>query len=78
MVLTVPFTAAFGIAPGLLDGCIVIDTNNYYPNRDGGIDVLDNRLTTTSEMIAKHFMGATIVKAFNAILGCVDGFDQDH
>ncbi len=68
VVLTVPLAAVFAISPGLLDGSIVIDTNNYYPDRDGRIDALDQRLTTTSEMVAGHFPGATIVKAFNAIL----------
>ncbi|GBR47334.1 NADPH-dependent F420 reductase [Neokomagataea thailandica] len=68
VVLTVPLTAAFKIAPHLLDGRLVIDTNNYYPDRDGKITMLDQRETTTSQMIANHFSGATIVKAFNAIL----------
>jgi 8-hydroxy-5-deazaflavin:NADPH oxidoreductase len=68
VVLTVPLTAAFELSPQFLDGRIVIDTNNYYPDRDGRIDVLDRRETTTSQMIANHFRGATIVKAFNAIL----------
>jgi len=68
VVLTVPLTAAFALSPALLDGRIVIDTNNYYPDRDGRIDALDQRRTTTSEMVAAHFPGATIVKAFNAIL----------
>jgi len=68
VVLTVPFTAAFELAPHFLDRRIVIDTNNYYPDRDGKIAALDRRETTTSQMIANHFPGATIVKAFNAIL----------
>ncbi|MBB4097016.1 NADPH-dependent F420 reductase [Sphingomonas kyeonggiensis] len=68
VVLTVPLTAVFALSPALLDGRIVIDTNNYYPDRDGRIDALDQRRTTTSEMVAAHFPRATIVKAFNAIL----------
>jgi predicted dinucleotide-binding enzyme len=68
VVLTVPLAAAFNLSPQFLDGRIVIDTNNYYPDRDGRIAALDNRETTTSQMIANHFTGATIVKAFNAIL----------
>lgn len=68
VVLTVPLTAAFGFLPHFLDGRVVIDTNNYYPDRDGRIDALEQRKTTTSEMVASHFPGATIVKAFNAIL----------
>jgi predicted dinucleotide-binding enzyme len=68
VVLTVPLTAAFDLPPHLLDNRVVIDTNNYYPDRDGRIDALDRHETTTSQMIANHFQGATIVKAFNAIL----------
>lgn len=68
VMLTVPLTAAFQLPPDLLDGRIVIDTDNYYPDRDGKIDALDTRQTTTAQMIASHFPGATIVKAFNAIL----------
>ncbi len=68
VVLTVPLTAAFELAPHFLDDRIVIDTNNYYPDRDGNIAVLDRRETTTSQMIANHFANATVVKAFNAIL----------
>ncbi len=68
VVLTVPLTAVFALSSELLDGSLVIDTNNYYPDRDGRIEALDQRLTTTSEMVASHFPGATIVKAFNAIL----------
>ncbi|AYM14321.1 Putative dinucleotide-binding enzyme (fragment) [Agrobacterium fabacearum S56] len=68
VVLTVPFATAFELAPQFLDGKIVIDTNHYYPDRDGSIDALDRRETKTSQLIANHFQGATIIKAFKAIL----------
>jgi predicted dinucleotide-binding enzyme len=42
--------------------------NKYYPDRDGSIDALDRRETKTSQLIANHFQGATIIKAFKAIL----------
>ena len=48
-------------------GKIVIDTNNYYPDRDGQIEVLDSDETTSSELLAKHLTGARVVKAFNTI-----------
>lgn len=51
-----------------LSGKIVVDANNYYPQRDGRIEVLDARTTTTSEMLARHLAGAKVVKAFNAIM----------
>ena len=49
------------------EGKIVIDTNNYYPDRDGQIEVLDSDEKTSSELLAEHLTGARIVKAFNTI-----------
>ena len=37
-----------------LAGKIVIDTNNYYPQRDGHIAELDNESTTTAELLQAH------------------------
>jgi len=37
-----------------LAGKIAIDTNNYYPQRDGYIAELDNESTTTSELLQAH------------------------
>ena len=49
------------------DGKIVIDSNNYYPDRDGQIAELDSDEKTSSELLAEHLKGARIVKAFNTI-----------
>lgn len=54
------------VAP--LAGKVVMDANNYYPDRDGRIEALDKEQTTTSELLAAHLTGAKVVKAFNAIL----------
>ena len=67
VVVTVPLKAVTSIPSELLAGRIVIDTNNYYPGRDGAIAELDARETTTSELVARHFAGARVVKAFNHI-----------
>ncbi len=48
-------------------GKIVIDTNNYYPDRDGQIAELDSDEKTSSELLKAHLTGARIVKAFNTI-----------
>lgn len=50
-----------------LAGKIVIDTNNYYPQRDGHIPELDNESTTTSELLQRHLPTSKVVKAFNHI-----------
>jgi 8-hydroxy-5-deazaflavin:NADPH oxidoreductase len=49
------------------EGKIVIDSNNYYPDRDGQIEELDKDETTSSEMLAAHLKGARVVKGFNTI-----------
>lgn len=46
---------------------VVIDSNNYYPDRDGQIADLDSGKTTSSELLEKHLPGARIVKGFNTI-----------
>ena len=68
VIVAVPFLNYRALAVAEFDGKIVIDTCNYYPERDGQIEVLDQRLTTTSELMAGHLRGARVVKAFNAIL----------
>ena len=50
-----------------LAGKIVIDTNNYYPQRDGHIAELDNESTTTAELLQAHLPKSKVVKAFNHI-----------
>lgn len=68
VVVTVPFSSIDALPVAALDGKVVIDTCNYYPDRDGRIEALDSRSTTTSQMLAAALPGAKVVKAFNAIL----------
>ena len=68
VLLAVPFSATQDIDPAPLVGKILMDADNYYPLRDGAIAELDSHETTTSEMTARHFAGARVVKAWNAIL----------
>src|SRR4249920_2804176 len=53
------------VAP--LAGKVVIDTSNYYPQRDGHIAELDNESTTTAELLQRHLPTSRVVKAFNHI-----------
>src|SRR5690554_2599638 len=46
---------------------IILDANNYYPERDGRIEALDNNETTTSEIVQNHFPYSHVVKTFNSI-----------
>jgi hypothetical protein len=50
-----------------LAGKVVIDTMNYYPQRDGQIAALDSESTTTSELLQAHLPTSKVVKAFNHI-----------
>lgn len=68
VVLAIPFGHVHALPQSLFSGKVVIDANNYYPDRDGHIEALDERRTTTSQMVQAHLAGARVVKAFNAIL----------
>ena len=67
VVVTIPVRAVPDVPVEPLAGKIVIDTNNYYPQRDGQIAALDSGETTSSELLAAHLGNARVVKAFNAI-----------
>ena len=67
VVVTVPLKNYRQVPVEPLAGKIVIDTNNYYPQRDGQIPELDNESTTTSELLQAHLPASKVVKAFNHI-----------
>jgi predicted dinucleotide-binding enzyme len=67
VVVSVPFGRYRELPTDGLAGKVVIDTNNYYPARDGRFDDLDDDRTTSSELLQAHLSGARVVKAFNAI-----------
>jgi predicted dinucleotide-binding enzyme len=67
VVVTTPLAAIETIPVEPLVGKVVIDTNNYYPQRDGHIQALDDETTTTAELLQDHLPGARVVKAFNHI-----------
>jgi hypothetical protein len=66
-IVTVPLKAIDDIPAAPLAGKIVLDTNNYYWERDGHIVALDDKQTTTTQMVQDHLAGARVVKAFNHI-----------
>jgi 8-hydroxy-5-deazaflavin:NADPH oxidoreductase len=69
VVVTIPLIAVSTLPPDLLeaaaDDVVVIDTNNYYPQRDGHIAAIENGLTE-SEWVAGQ-LRHDVVKAFNNI-----------
>ena len=67
VVVTVPLKARDQVPVEPLRGKTVIDTNNYYPQRDGQIPTLDDESTTVSELLQNRLPESHVVKAFNHI-----------
>lgn len=67
-VVTVPLKALKDVPVAPLAGKIVLDTNNYYFERDGHFDELDRGEATTSGLLQAHLPTSKVVKAFNHIL----------
>jgi predicted dinucleotide-binding enzyme len=67
VLVAVPFGKYETLPAGAFAGKVVIDANDYYPQRDGNFALLDRGETTSSELLASHLKGARLVKAFNTI-----------
>ncbi|WP_422386496.1 NADPH-dependent F420 reductase [Cryobacterium ruanii] len=67
-IVTVPLRAYEAIPVEPLAGKIVIDTNNYYPDRDGTFIGLDTGVDTVSEMLQRHLPTSKVGKGFNHIM----------
>lgn len=67
-VVTTPLSAIPSIPADALAGKVVIDTNNYYPQRDGRIPELDDESTTTAELLQRQLPDSHVVKGFNHIM----------
>jgi predicted dinucleotide-binding enzyme len=67
VVVTIPFKNVHDVPAEPLAGKVVIDTNNYYFERDGHVTEIDEGRTTPSQVLADHLGSARVVKAFNAI-----------
>jgi predicted dinucleotide-binding enzyme len=67
VVVAVPVKAYLGLPAAPLRGKVVMDTGNYYPERDGQLQELDSGSLTSSELLARQLPGAEVVKVFNNI-----------
>lgn len=67
VLVAVPFGRYETLPAEAFAGKVVIDANNYYPQRDGQFAQLDGGETTSSELLASHLKGARLVKGFNTI-----------
>lgn len=67
VVISIPVRACPSLPVGPLAGRTVLDTGNYYPQRDGHIAELDSGSLTSSGWLQDQLPGAAVVKVFNNI-----------
>ncbi|MET8837604.1 NADPH-dependent F420 reductase [Micromonospora sp. NPDC004540] len=67
VVIAVPLKAVPKLPASPFDGKLVVDADNYYPERDGDIPELLDRSLSSSRWTADHLKGARVVKVFNNI-----------
>jgi len=67
VVVCIPVRAIGDVPAKPLAGKPVLDTGNYYPQRDGQIEVLDNGALTSSGLLQRYLPDAHVVKVFNNI-----------
>jgi 8-hydroxy-5-deazaflavin:NADPH oxidoreductase len=68
VIVAIPLKAYRAVPIQPLEGKVVIDTGNYYPDRDGRLAELDDESTTTSELLQAHLPTSKVVKAFSNIV----------
>ena len=68
VIVTVPLKAYQDVPVEPLAGKIVLDTNNYYWERDGRIAELDEKRATTTGLLQEHLPESKVAKAFNHIM----------
>jgi 8-hydroxy-5-deazaflavin:NADPH oxidoreductase len=67
VIVAIPLKAIGDVPVEPLVGKVVIDTNHYYPGRDGTIAALDEGSLTSSGLLQVRLPNAHVVKAFNHI-----------
>ena len=67
VLVSIPIKAYPTLSGAAWAGTTVMDTGNYYPERDGEIPELTTKTLTDSEYLAGLLPGAEVVKVFNNI-----------
>lgn len=67
VVVTIPLKAYRDVPAEPLAGKVVLDTDNYYPERDGVFPELEDGSATTSGLLQAHLPDSRVVKVFNNI-----------
>jgi len=65
VVLAIPLHRFIDVDPRLLDGKLVVDAMNYWPDTDGVLDAFERG--RSSEVVARRLVGSTVVKSLNHI-----------
>jgi len=67
VLVSIPIKAYAKLSDAPLAGKVVMDTGNYYPQRDGQVPELNSKSLTDSEYLLGYLSGAQVVKVFNNI-----------
>src|SRR6478736_7326535 len=67
VVVSIPVKAFAEVPAKPLAGKAVLDTGNYYPQRDGQVEELDTGALTSSGLLQRYLPDAHVVKVFNNI-----------
>jgi 8-hydroxy-5-deazaflavin:NADPH oxidoreductase len=67
VVVTIPFRAYLQLPREALAGKTILDTNNYYSQRDGAFPQVDSGEATSSELLQQYLDQSHVVKVFNNI-----------
>ncbi|HEY1530240.1 MAG TPA: NAD(P)-binding domain-containing protein [Galbitalea sp.] len=67
VVVTIPFKAEPSVPVAPLAGKVVIDTDNYYFERDGRFPEIEDHSITVTGVLQRHLEGAKVAKGFNHI-----------
>jgi predicted dinucleotide-binding enzyme len=67
VMVSTPIKAYPTLSDAAVSGKVVLDTGNYYPERDGEIPELATKTLTDSEYLVRFLPGAEVVKVFNNI-----------
>lgn len=67
VVIAVPLRAVPDLPAEAFRGKVVVDADNYYPERDGHIEEIADKSLTSSRWTAERLPDTRVVKAFNTI-----------
>ncbi|MCQ2995166.1 NAD(P)-binding domain-containing protein [Pseudomonas syringae] len=67
VVASIPFASYKKLSATALAGKIVVNTMNYYPERDGDMPEVQSDRISTSELVQRHLVNSHVVRAANNV-----------